>query len=490
MITDSDIIASFSPDAQSFAFRPNGLQRKYVDLYPLSEANDYKVTSSLVSHIDYESGDLKLEELKFFTWCTSPANDRSTASKRRNSHSDSADKELVSAAPESYFVNVFSGGNIVVFSPTGKEILNIIHNKREILGLDSLGSTIWIVDDEKTVKQFDYKSSKPIKTFHLVDGKDEDITQFQILSFQGKTLLAVFTETHLYVVDPSKRRPSTVLAMNVRRGRCCVAGRDNQIVFAGAKEINVVDLKSGTVFSKWAYEASQLRFWADKIYALSVEGDITVFSASDSKIVSNVKCQRSNIINFTFVQSNVIIAWLKINEPRFERIPFQSISESKTITFKQEGDEESNDLKEESSAEAAPAAAKNAKGKVPKAEQKDIAATLLNLLDGKALPAAIEECLASENWTEAHIKETVVSSLSEEQIQTIFNLVSGRIANDPWSIEQNLVLWFKWLLTFSRGQLINGHDHHASKRLRQVKSSLRASSEVYSQLLAMKGKLA
>ncbi|SCU80753.1 LANO_0B01068g1_1 [Lachancea nothofagi CBS 11611] len=491
MLSDNDIIASFSPDSRTFAFRSNGLQRKYVDLYPLSEANDYKVSSSLVSHIDYESGDLKLEDLKFTTWCLANAEDRNSSGKTKRKLSEpnaDSNSQAGSVSSESYFVNVFTGGKIVVFSPTGKEIVNIIQNKREILGLGASGSTLWILDDEKTVKHFDYRSSKPLKTFHLVDGKNDDISNFQVLEWQDKVLLAVFTPTNLYIVDPSKRRPSTVVNMDLPMGKYCVPGAESQLIVAGSDSVHIVELKTGKAVSKWRFQASQLKFWQDRIYGQSVDGIVSVFEVGNQKEICSIKCQSSKIIHFTFVDSNIIIAWLNVNEPKFEHLTSERISKSHEIVFHQE-----KDAVTESNADAE-LETTNTNNRVPekvstKSKDKDIITVLLRLMDDKSSSTEILHTLASESWSEAQIKEVVSSNLADEHAKTVFSILSNEISQNPWSTGSNCALWYKWLLTLCHSSVAPISDNRSNKNLKQVRSSLRQSSDVYSLLLSMKGKL-
>ncbi|SCU78834.1 LADA_0A07976g1_1 [Lachancea dasiensis] len=487
MISDSDIIATFSPDSQTFAFRSNGLQRKYVDLYPLSEASDYKVTSSLVNHIDYESGDLKLEDLKFTTWCLSSVEKNelfSGKTKRRYSESE-VDGKLT----EAYFVNAFSGGKIVVFSTSGSEIANIIQNKREILGMEASGASIWIVDDEKVVKQFDYKSSKPSKTFHLVDGKSDEITNFQVLEWQDKVLLAVFTPTNLYIVDPSKRRPSTVVNMDLPNGRCCVLGSDSQLVVAGMEGIHIVELQSGKSVSKWPFQATKLKYLNGRVYALSVEGFVSVFQVGEQKEICSIQCQHSEILQFTFVKSSIIIAWLNVNEPKFEHITTEQIGHNKEIIFRQE--EEVVSASTIDTGVEPTALLKKDLLKVGQSGDvhEDIVSVFLQQLDGKDNESTLLQTLSSDLWTDRQIKEMVNGRLSDDHINKIFAVISNEIARNAWATLPSCALWFKWLLTLRHGTVINASDSRSSKKAKQIRASLRASSDVYSLLLSMKGKL-
>lgn len=489
MTANSELISSFSPDAQNFAFKSNSLQRKYVDLYPLSNINDYKVTSSLVNHIDYDSGDLKLDDLKYIAWCSSSARGGATSSKRRNAGVESSDGDVPSSVPESYFVNVFKGGKIVIFSSTGKDIINIIQNRHEILGVGSTGPIIWILDEEKTVKEFDYRSSKPLKTFHLNDGKEEDIAHFELLDVQGKPTIAIFTDSLLYVIDPSKRRPSTTLKINVDRGRRCIPGPTGRIIVAGSEEIQVIELKTGSVVCRRPFLASEIKFSNGKVYAQSMAGELHILRAEDLETTCLIKCQLSKILHFTFVDSSVIIAWLNVNEPRFEHISLKQTTEEDEIIFQLEDSSNVHNARPKEETGGAALDNKESRSKVSKDKQRDILASLILLLDEREQSDKILENIRCEVWSENLIKNAVVSDLSEQHVRLVFDVISKEIASNPWSASRNYALWFKWLLTFYHVILLSGQDNSSNKKLKQVKSSLRTSSDVYSQLLAMKGKL-
>ncbi|CUS24948.1 LAQU0S22e00782g1_1 [Lachancea quebecensis] len=489
MTVDSELISSFSPDAQKFAFKSNNLQRKYVDLYPLSNVNDYKVTSSLVDHIDYESGDLKLDDLKYIAWCSSLARGGAISSKRRNTEVESSSGETSSSTPEPYFVNVFKGGKIVIFSPTGKDIINIIQNKQEILGVGAAGPIIWILDEEKTVKEFDYRSSKPLKTFHLNEGKEDHIEHFELLNIQGKPVIALFTESLLYVIDPSKRRPSTILKLKFKWGRRCIPGPTGCIIVAGSEEIQVVDLKTGSVICKRALLASDIKFCDSKVYALSTEGELHILRVEDLEPTCLIKCQRTKILHFTFVDSSVIIAWLNVNEPKFEQISFKQTSEKNEIIFQLEESNNIHNAKPQEETSGAASDIKELKSKASKDKQNVTLASLIQILEENDQSKKILENIKSDVWSEDLIKNAVVSELSERNVRVIFDTISKEIAGNPWSGTQKYALWFKWLLTFHHVFLLSGQENNSNKKLKQVKSSLRTSSDVYSQLLAMKGKL-
>ncbi|SCV01671.1 LAME_0G17744g1_1 [Lachancea meyersii CBS 8951] len=488
MISNGDIIASFSPHAKTFAFRSNGLQRKYVDLYPLREVSDYQVTSSQVYHIDYESDDLQLKDLKLTTWCSEKMAGSKTKRKFPESESSAGEQPEKAEIAEEYFVNIFTGGKIVVFSPSGKEIVNIIKNKQEILGVGSSGATFWILDADKTIKHFDYRSSKPLKTFHLVDGKNDEITKLQVLEWQDKVLLAVFTTTNLYIVDPSKRRPSTVVNMDLPMGKHCILGADGQLIIAALDRIHVVELKTGKIVSKWNFQAAELRYHDGKVVAQSIDGLVFVFELGSQSEICSIKCQRSKIISFTLVNSSIIIAWLNVNEPKFEHLTLKEMLESPEIVFNQES-ETSPDNAEVAEAEFNTDSTKTSQKSKAKVKEEDIVAELIESLDSSEDSSRTFQILDSSAWSETLIKQVVGLELSDVNIQRVFHVLSRAIAQNPWSTSGNCSLWFKWLLTLRHDKIAPADNRASQKGLKQMRSSLRPSNDAYSLLLSIKGKL-
>lgn len=78
-----DLVASFSHDSTRFAFQASVAQKNNVDIYPLNETKDYVVNSSLVSHIDYETNDMKVSDVIFFGWCSDLIDTQSSNIKRK-----------------------------------------------------------------------------------------------------------------------------------------------------------------------------------------------------------------------------------------------------------------------------------------------------------------------------------------------------------------------------------------------------------------------
>ncbi|SCV99342.1 LAFE_0A01068g1_1 [Lachancea fermentati] len=485
MLSDIDILASFSPDAGTFAFKSSGLHKKFVDLYPLSPSTNYRVTSSLVNHIDYERDDLKMEELKFTSWVMSSADGNSIKTKRKLSDEEHQSNGRENA--EAYFLTVFQGGKIVIFSPTGKEILNIIQNKKEIIGVDTIGPFIWILDEDKTVKQFGYKSSKALKTFHLTDGKDDEIVDFRVLDFDTHAYLSILTKECAYIVDPSKRRPTRVAKIEIVDTVTCNVIDKEHIAVADKNKIYLYNLTKKDVVLSWETQASKIENFGDYIISLGANGVLSVLEKSSTHTKSVINVYNSKILDFVRADSKIIVAWLNVNEPCFESISVGQIKGSSKIVFnEQEEAVPVHNVREKSEEKIEPP-----KRKISKSSRDGVIETLLQALDDNTSPQNIEKILESDKWTEEQIKQVVSKKLSDDSAYFIFDIVIKQVAQNTWSFNSNLNHWLKWLLTIRDLDFSTNKtpSRNASKNIKHIRSSLRACRDTFPVLLSMQGKL-
>lgn len=235
------------------------------------------------------------------------------------------------------FVNGFPDGRIVVYSSNGKDIVNIIKNKKEILGADTDESDIWILDSDKVVKKLQYNNSKPLKTFTLVDGKDDEIVHFQILHQNGTLLVCIITKQMVYIVDPS-RRPSTKYSFEISDAVACEFSSDGKyLLIANNEELIAYDLKEDSkLIQSWPVQVKTLKTLDDLIMALTTDGKINNYKIGEAdKVCSIVVNEDLEIIDFTPINSKqqVLISWLNVNEPNFESISLKEIETQGYITI-------------------------------------------------------------------------------------------------------------------------------------------------------------
>ncbi|EJS43368.1 utp9p [Saccharomyces arboricola H-6] len=502
-----DLVASFSHDSTRFAFQASVAQKNNVDIYPLNENKDYVVNSSLVSHIDYETNDMKVSDVIFFGWCSELVDTQSLNAKRKLDE-DEEHGESTGLRYENFFVNGFPDGRIVVYSSNGKDIVNIIKNKKQVLGADTDESNIWILDSDKVVKKLQYNNSKPIKTFTLVDGKDDEIIHFQVLHQNGVLLVCIISEQVLYIVDPSKRRPSTKYRFEVVGAVTCEFSPDGKyLLIADLQKLTAYDLTDDSKpVQSWSVQVEKLKFFNDLIFALTTDGKMSIFKISEeSKICTINVNQNLEIIDFAPINNmqQVLISWLNVNEPNFEPISLKEITSKELITINEgkeskpdEADQKQPEEDEDENQEENEPEAQDEKEKtetkvnkrVSKSDQAKISNVLLSHLESDS--TEILDDLVSESWTEPEIKKFIVTKVnSMEHLSRIFSTISEAITQNPWNEQDLLPLWLKWLLTLKSGDLNSIKDKHTKKNVKHLKSALRSSEEILPVLLGIQGRL-
>lgn len=498
-----DLVASFSHDSTRFAFQASVAQKNNVDIYPLNETKDYVVNSSLVSHIDYETNDMKVSDVIFFGWCSDLIDTQSSNIKRKLDE-DEGTGESSEQRCENFFVNGFPDGRIVVYSSNGKDIVNIIKNKKEILGADTDESDIWILDSDKVVKKLQYNNSKPLKTFTLVDGKDDEIVHFQILHQNGTLLVCIITKQMVYIVDPSKRRPSTKYSFEISDAVACEFSSDGKyLLIANNEELIAYDLKEDSkLIQSWPVQVKTLKTLDDLIMALTTDGKINNYKIGEAdKVCSIVVNEDLEIIDFTPINSKqqVLISWLNVNEPNFESISLKEIETQGYITInkneKNNADEADQKKLEEKEEEAQPEVQHEKKEtetkinkKVSKSDQVEITNILSSHLEANS--TEILDDLMSGSWTEPEIKKFILTKINTvDHLSKIFLTISKSITQNPWNEENLLPLWLKWLLTLKSGELNSIKDKHTKKNCKHLKSALRSSEEILPVLLGIQGRL-
>ncbi|AMD20955.1 HEL326Wp [Eremothecium sinecaudum] len=485
--SNDELIASFSSDLSAFAFQANCAQKNFLDLYPLVATNDYNVNSSLVNRIEYDAMDLSVSEVKFLTWCCTSKDGPAAKVKRKNS----GEEAVEDSKDECSLVNVFPHGKIVIFSPNGQNIVNIIQNKKELLGIYTTGSSIWILDEEKTVKHFTSTSPKPLKTFHLTDGKNEEIKNFQVLQFAQKTWLAVALEDAVYIIDPTKRRPTTVAKLEVFGCTSCRPLDEEHVIIADVEKVSVVNLKQNEVIQSWNIEAKRVAVIDQMVAVLDVEGTLSIFKTGSSKPVSRIQVENCEIIDFKETSTgNIILAWLNVNEPRFEIVTPKQISSTESIIItlpKAEVTQVSTqDLRPAQDSEDS-VSGPTAPAKVTKSEQGKLNQQLIDALTGNVQNSTLIDIICIEKWSETNIKELIRTELSHDACNTLYNAIAEFLAKDVWHTNPRLHWWLNWLLILRSTHIeaLNSHN----KTTKRLKSSLKSCSEAFPVLLSIQGAL-
>ncbi|CCE91637.1 Utp9p TDEL_0D00530 [Torulaspora delbrueckii] len=501
MISKQDLIASFSPDARQFAFQTNVSQKNVIDIYPLEASNGYNVNSSLVSHIDYESNDLRVTEIFHLGWCSSLVEDSKQRVKRKNGDENNVELDT-DTDRENFFVNAVSPGKIVIFSSSGKDIVNIVQNKSSILHVSLEDAYIWLLDNENAIKKLQYNQAKQIKSFHIVDGKDEEITYFKALRNDRATYLCYASKDRVYVIDPSKRRPTTVATLAV--GTCISSEilENGDLAIGTETGLSVFNLESKSLVQEWQTEAKILRVIKDTVLCLNSEGEILAFRLGTDIPICKIKVVDSQIIEFVRVADSVMVAWLNVNEPSFKLISLGDLNGNDEIIINDQKDDklDGNELATEGKQE--PHSSEDddeqqqedvivSRKKVTKAEQDELSKSLVQALESLE-DAKILEIVCSDKWNEHRVKSFIITQLiADDALSKFYEVTALAFQHNPWENNEISSLWMKWLLTLKGDLFFNSSSQskHAKKQARRLRASLKASGDCLPVLLGIQGRL-
>lgn len=485
-----ELVASFSQDVTQFAFQANLSQKNTVDIYSLDDSNNYCVNSSLVNHVDYESNDLKASDALFMGWCNSI--EENTKPKTKRSHSDGENGKHI-IKKENYFINGFPEGKVVVYSSTGKDILNIIQSKREILHADTEGEFIWTLDTAGTVKKFQYDQTKPSKTFQISDVKDDGLKLFHILPRHKGLYLAIASKEKVYIFDPSGEELVNVATFDMNDCVACeLLSNGEKVVLANTKEITLFDTTNGEALQRWDASARKLKVMEDIILCLTTDGSIVTYKIGHNQFFGKVKIAHFQIIQFTQVENALLIAWLNVNEPNFKLILLEEIQNGNDLiiqdgmidneVFRTNDDLDSEGQKETPLNQESDSPKKN----FSRAEQDELSQSLIESLD-KEDERVILERISSSNWTEQRIKSFIVFHVqTQDRARLIFEVVSSNFQGEVWKKDSVPAEWLKWILTLRGDRLDN---RHTRKHTKQLRSALRISGDSLPTLIGIQGRL-
>lgn len=505
MNSNLNIVATFAQDAGQFAFQASISQKNSIDIYPLDSSNNYEINSSLVNHLDYESHDLKASDILFVGWCSDEGNSHASTKTKRKLDENDEDSETKISKSENFFINAFEDGQVVTFSSTGKDIINIIRNKDKIKAADTIGSYIWILDNDDCVKKLEYNKTKPIKTFHLIDGKDEEITHFQVLSYNGNdtnedgTYLALVTEQKVYIIDPSKRRPATVATFEIFGALSCIFSEDGKyFIISTIDKVSVYEYETKELIQSWDTQAEKIKTIKNLIFSLNIDGKLSVFRIGENELINSIRVANSEVIDFKQAQNDVMIAWLNVNEPNFKLLSVDNITGNKEIIINESTEEtvstkDSEKQVDETEAEPEVESSKQKNKKISKSEQTELNVKLIKALskeNEKQDNKHVVELLTSDSWNEQRIINFINNQLNAESLTaSLLNKVIKELQDNVWTKNDQLHIWIKWIITLKNVPYSTIYDKKPKKNMKHLKINLKESSETLSKLLGMQGRL-
>ncbi|CCK69101.1 Utp9p KNAG_0B06760 [Huiozyma naganishii CBS 8797] len=494
MLGDSDVVANFAPGGHQFAFQANSnllQQKNTIDIYPLDSASNYEVNSAQVNHLDYENNGFKASDILFLGWCT----ENSSGKIKRKLDGDNNSLP----GSENFFINAFGNNQVVVYSSNGKDIINIINSKKKLLGLATLGVNIWTLDVDKCVKKYQYNKSKPVKTFTLIDGKNEDITNFQVFASPTDALVLIICENTVYVIDQSGRRPKTLAKFDIFGALSCqINTKGTRIAISDIEKVSLFDLKTKELIKEWPVQTTSLKMIGSHVYTLNVDSTISVLdSDAGDEPVCTIRADESVILECVQIhETDLLVAWLNVNEPNFKLLSLETILSCKEIVIN-EGQTDANNenngtvtrnvVDEEDIAELEPSTEK-----VTKKEQNEVAVKLLAALNSpEPIESEIATLIKSNNWTEPRITLFLSNKISKDATLTLLiKIIVDELQNGIWTeANQILNVWLKWICTIKNIPSSYRNDKQEKKDLRRLKSSLKTANDSLPTLLGIQGRL-
>lgn len=495
MNLSSGTIASFSQDVRNFAFQTNIAQKNVVDIYPLDASNNYIVNSSLVSHIDYESNELKATDVLFSGWCSASMEENGTKVKRRLDEENNNPRK--GAELENFYVNAFSKGKIVVFSSGGKQIINIIQLKKDLICACTEGPHIWIIDSDNTVKKFLFNQSKPLKTFQLAAVTqlgDDAVVNFQLFGKGSSVILALACENELYLIDPNKKKPTVLTKYKISGCTNCAITTDRKhIGIATKSEVAVYEFTSKNLVGKWPEKASKLALMNDIIMTLNTIGEMKAYKIGEKSDICRIRTYESEIIDYTQVSNSLMVAWLNVNEPNFKMISYADIMKLSEIIF----DEESEGTNASLEAKIDRKLSNNQNithtvtpKRVSKAEHDELTQSLISALCSPHDKEQISSILLLSTWTEPRIKSFISTQLQTDvAASTLLETTIVKLQENPYDKSNSISLWLKWILTLKGEALNSAHSKEYRRQLKDIKAALKSSAETFPTLLGIQGRL-
>nr|CAO98810.1 nucleolar protein [Nakaseomyces delphensis] len=486
-------VSRFSDDGLKFAYQGDILKKNSIEIYPLDPENNYKINSSLVNHIDCESNDLDLKELLFLGWCH---NETTGKSKRRNSN------EIVKSSVtnhENYFVNVFGPSKVVVYTETGMNIVNILKSKEKIIGMGIEGPYIWLLGENMVSKKYHYDQNKQLKSFTFNEAKGANIINFQVLQADEKTtFISICTDDKVYIIDPSKRRVSTKLTLEIKSCSHVSLLDNNKYIALGSTEAVVVyDFLSGQEIYRWDIEnVSKISSIGEHIAVLMANREsIEILKIGEKNPVGTVIAKSTKILDFiSNSNKSLLISWLNVNEPNFRDLNLNQIVNADGVV--NINDNNVNYKAEETNVDVEVIAVNESvnKGydktqKISKANQAKINHDLITaLVEGG--DNEIISILELNTWTQERISNFISSKLDDKsQTIRLYSVVANKIEQNIWDTNPIPSNWLKLLMFYKGSELDLTTDKKIWRQTKHLKSALRASTSALPVLLGIQGRL-
>ncbi|ODV93756.1 hypothetical protein PACTADRAFT_35507 [Pachysolen tannophilus NRRL Y-2460] len=425
-----------------------------------------------------------------------------------------------------YLVVCLEQGDILIFSPFQKDIVNKISNESKIISLVGKSDNFFYGYElnSNTIKKFSIFQNKAIwgKSFT----QDKSINLIKFLPQDNDFLL--LSSNCLYIVD-IKDLPKALHRFPVPRGHTSkitsiVLSLENQDIIATSREndniihvysiskknnISILETSSNVNFLKIIMINN-----TEYLIAFLKDGNLNFFKdfkkikkAKNDLIKAFIEIESNyndNFLKDVYIKSNkqqqkrddLYAVWYDDINPVFEKIEFDEIKGGKFIINTKKDKVNGNE-------KILPKINQNENGqeffKSPSIDIEDkdeyhvttsdeLYQHLKEQLDSKTTTTddSILFKICDSNISENIVKTTVLTKLSTDQSLQLFTKLSQKISEQP-SESSGLSIWLKFLLLVHGNSIIKSEDNLSI--LKNLRSSLLDSTKYLSNLIALQGKL-
>ena len=344
--------ALFSKNSHRFALQaPNN--HNYIKIYSIFDDLPQKDALKIKNLYNLDlNQDFGGDEILDMAWCDddlSKIKDLATQKRKRRTSSGSnnlSEKETIKerfqllVETNHIFVCLFKSGALVMYE--NEKIVNMIKLKTEVVAIKIFKNKIYVLDKESMIRIFDTRTKKQLKSFTLIDGKNEDINTFHILkssveSHEDAVELMLATDDFVYIINPNGRRPALIRKIELTG---CFdlkhIPEKNMYVILTIDSIILYNYTNEEIEKQWQFEGERLECCynanTDKLYIVSfslTHNSLFVFDSDYKNWVSNIIVKNSDIVEFQPITTSnakktsdnntrLIVSWLNINEPRFQ----------------------------------------------------------------------------------------------------------------------------------------------------------------------------
>lgn len=541
----------FSKNSHRFALQsPNN--HNYIKIYSVFDdaANKEALKIKNLFSLDLTQ-DFGEDEILDMVWCDdtiAQIKDIATKRKRRSSSTgiSSSERETIKETfqllvdTNQIFVCLFKSGSLVMFE--NEKIVNIVKLKSEVISIKSFKNKIYVLDADSMIRIFDTRNKKPLKSFTLIDGKNEIINAFHILKSSIETHddaieLMLATDDYIYIINPSGRRPALIRKIEIT-GCFDLKHIPEKKMYAilTIDSIVLYDYADESFTKTWQFEGERLEVCFDEVndnlYIISfslTHNSLFIFESNYKSWISNIVVKNSDIVEFQPLTGNlhskgakIIVSWLNINEPRFRIFELSEKNLDKSIVIdnllpveemiienKDHILEDKEKLKrhyedEEYFEKQREAKEKEEELKLTNSSTNEKNKRFTELIEAIKLKTTdsseddiVMKLVINQVWTDDLAKEFIITKFDNEDDATsndnlifvFYEKLARHISINPWQNNKNSTLFIKWILTLNNVFVSKKVSSTMNKTNKNLERSLEQSCETLPSLISIQGKL-